>query len=85
MKNILATISICGFIIVSILVLLAYKFGQDWAKAMMDTVVPMVIQSWIINFTTVINYHYGSSSGSDRKTDILANQSGIVELTNEVK
>jgi len=85
MKNILATISICGFIIVSILVLLAYKFGQDWAKAMMDTVVPMVIQSWIINFTTVINYHYGSSSVSDRKTDILANQSGIVELTNEVK
>jgi len=85
MKNILATISVSGFIIVSVLVLLAYKFGQEWAKAMMDTVVPMVIQSWIINFTTIVNYHYGSSSGSDRKTDILAKQSDIVELTNEIK
>lgn len=85
MKNFLAVLSIAGFILVSVLVLLAFKFGQEWAKAMMDTIVPMVIQTWVINFTTVINYHYGSSAGSQRKTDIIAKQNDIVNLTDEIK
>lgn len=85
MKDIIAVISIVGYIIVSVLAFLAAKFGIDWAKAMMDTILPMVVQCWIINFTTVMNYHYGTSSGSQRKTDIIAEQkSEIVELTKQV-
>jgi hypothetical protein len=84
MKDVLAIISLVGFVVVSILVLLAAKFGTEWAKAMMDTVLPMVIQCWIINFTTMMNYHYGTSAGSERKTEIMAEQAKI-ELTKPVQ
>ena len=73
MKDILAAISVCGFIIVSILAFLAAKFGVEWASQMMDTILPMIVQCWIINFTTIMNFHYGTSSGSQRKTDIIGN------------
>jgi hypothetical protein len=97
MRDILAVLSIAGFIAVSILCLLAAKFGQEWASKMMDTIVPMVVQCWIINFTTLFQFHYGTSSGSQRKTDELAriikeimvvkesNGEGIIQLTDEVK
>lgn len=62
MKDLLALLSVLGFVVVSVLTLIAAKFGTDWAKSMMDTILPMVIQCWIINFTTLINYHYGSSA-----------------------
>lgn len=71
MKDVLAIISITGFIIVSVLAFLAAKFGIDWAKAMMDTVLPMIVQCWIINFTTVVNFHYGSSSSSQAKSELI--------------
>lgn len=85
MKDILAIISILGFIIVSVLAFLAAKFGVEWAKAMMDTVLPMIVQCWIINFTTVMNFHYGTSAGSQRKTDIIAQMEKPIDLTNVVK
>ena len=85
MKDILAILSIAGFIVVSTLAFLAAKFGQEWATRMMDTILPMVVQTWVINFTTVVNYHYGSSAGSQRKTDIIAKQEAVIDLTNEAK
>jgi triacylglycerol esterase/lipase EstA (alpha/beta hydrolase family) len=82
MKELLAIISLIGFVVVSILVLLAAKFGTEWAKSMMDTILPMVIQCWIINFTTMMNYHYGTSAGSERKTDIIARQTEeVIQMT----
>lgn len=85
MKDILAIISILGFVLVSVLAFLAAKFSVEWARSMMDTILPMVVQTWVINFTTVINYHYGSSAGSQRKTDILAKTEPIIELNDEIK
>jgi hypothetical protein len=84
MKDILGIISIVGFILVSVLAFLAAKFGVEWAKAMMDTVLPMLVQCWIINFTTLMNYHYGTSAGSQRKTELLAKAEPIIELKDEV-
>ena len=86
MKTILDIISILGFVLVSVLCLIAIKFGNEWAMKMMDTVVPMVITCWITNFTTIVNFHYGSSAGSERKTDIIAKQqTDIIDLTRPVQ
>ena len=85
MKDLLAAISVCGFIVVSVLAFLAAKFGVEWAKAMMDTILPMVVQTWVINFTTIVNYHYGSSAGSSKKTDLLAKADPIIDLLHESK
>jgi hypothetical protein len=67
MKDILGVICVVGNITVSILVLLAAKFGGEWAQKMMDTMVPMVVQSWMLNFAVIINHKYGSSQGSADK------------------
>jgi hypothetical protein len=89
MKDILAIISIIGFIIISVLAFLAGKYGVEWARQMMDTILPMIVQCWIINFTTVMNYHYGTSSGSQLKTRLLAQSRPVgddcIELKDEVK
>lgn len=88
MKIILDLVSIAGFIIVSILCLLAVKFGNEWASKMMDTVLPMVITCWITNFTTVINYHYGSSASSQTKTNMISrmiDKTEPIDLINEIK
>ena len=82
MKEMLSVMSIVGFIVISVLVLIAAKFGGEWAKGMLDTIVPIVIQTWIINITTMFNYYYGSSAGSQRKTDIIATQ---VEMTKPIQ
>jgi len=73
MKTLLDIISILGFIVVSILCLIAVKFGSDWAMKMMDTIIPMVITCWITNFTTIVNYHYGTSASSQRKSETISN------------
>jgi hypothetical protein len=89
MKTILDLISILGFIVISILCLMAAKFGSEWATKMMDTVIPMVITCWITNFTTVINYRYGTSESSQRKTMLISKMidkaDPVIDLKNEVK
>jgi hypothetical protein len=86
MKDALGVVCVIGNIIVSILVLLAAKFGGEWAQKMMDTMVPMVVQSWLMNFAVIIQYRYGSSAGSQKKTEIIASQkSDIIELTKPVQ
>ena len=87
-QAIITIISIAGFIGVSILCLLAARFGQEWATKMMDTIVPMVIQCWIINFTTAINYWCGSSHQQQQQTDTMQTMARKldlpIELTDEV-
>lgn len=90
MKELLSIISIVGFIAISVLCLLAAKFGNEWATKMMDTILPMVIQCWIINFTALFQFHFGTSAGSQRKTDIMSRmmtpkKDDCVELTDELK
>lgn len=87
MKAILDIVSIIGFILVSVLCLVAVKFGDEWAIKMMDTVVPMVITCWITNFTTIVNYHYGTSAGSQYKSHLIAKMINDkpIDLVDEVK
>lgn len=70
---ILASISITGFIVITILAFLAAKFGTEWAKAMMDTILPLIVGCWITNFTTVMNYFFGTSSSSVEKSNTISN------------
>lgn len=67
LKNALAVISVAGFILISVLCLVAAQFGEEWSQKMMDTILPMVIQCWILNFTVIIQHKYGSSAGSEEK------------------
>ena len=87
MKTLLDLVSIVGFILVSVLCLIAVKFGSEWAMKMMDTVVPMVITCWITNFTTIVNYHYGTSASSELKTKIIgrALSDKPIDLVDEIK
>ena len=79
MKDLLAVISVIGFVIVSILAFIAAKYGEIWATKMMDTILPMIVQAWILNFAVIIQYHYGSSAGSMRKTDMIVKDKEKVE------
>jgi hypothetical protein len=83
-SKLLSIVSVVGFVIISILSLLAGKFGVEWAKSMMDTILPMIIQCWIINFTTMMNYYFGSSVQSPPSPTRPAD-SDAINLVNEVK
>jgi hypothetical protein len=89
MKIVVDIICILGFVLVSVLCLVAMKFGNEWAMKMMDTIVPMVIMCWITNFTTIINYHKGTSASSQRKSDLISKMvtgdDRPVDLLDEVK
>ena len=92
-QTLLGIINMIGFVVITILAMLAVKFGEEWAKAMMSNVLPLLIGCWIVNVTTLINYVYGTSQSSQRKSDIIhkmTTQAGqqadqITELTNEAK
>lgn len=81
-SKLLSIISVLGFIAVSILCLIAAKFGTEWAKSMMDTILPMIIQCWIINFTTMMNYYFGSSAQSPPPPIV---ETDAINLVNEAK
>ena len=85
MKDLLAAISVIGFIIVSVLAFIAAKWGETWAMKMMDTILPMIVQAWILNFAVIIQYHYGSSAGSMRKTNMITKRDDVIELTKPVQ
>jgi hypothetical protein len=92
-QTILATINVLGFIIITVLAMLAVKFGNEWASAMMTNILPLLIGCWITNVTTILNYVFGTSQSSQRKSDLISKmttQAGdqdrqIIELTNEAK
>ncbi len=87
LKDILGLISLLGFIAISILCMVSAKFGSEWATKMMDTILPQVIQCWIINLTVIIQYHYGTSASGQRKNETIARlaEGKPIALTDEVK
>lgn len=72
--DLLATLITVGFTLISILAFLAAKYGgvdSSWSRSMMDTILPMIVQAWILNFTVIIQHRYGSSQGSANKDDLI--------------
>jgi len=61
-QNILAAIVIFGFAIIT-----AIAFLSDLMKDLRGE----IAMAWIVNFTTVIGYKFGSSQGSSEKTKLL--------------
>lgn len=64
---ILAAIIQAGFIGLTALFFLA----PDAIPVAAEKPLTMVIGAWIVNFTTVVNWLFGSSKGSSDKTAIL--------------
>ena len=72
--DILSTIITIGFTLMSTLAFVALKFSGDnsaISKAMMDTIVPMIVQAWVLNFTVIVQHKYGSSQGSNDKDAMI--------------
>lgn len=72
--------------------MLSIKFGNEWAMQMMQNILPLLIGCWISNFTTVINYVFGTSAGSAAKSQLISKMAGqnaapqdIINLTDPVK
>lgn len=91
-QTILASINVIGFVLITVLAMLAVKFGNEWASQMMTNILPLLIGCWITNVTTVINYVFGTSAGSAAKSQLIskmasqnANQQDIINLTEPVK
>jgi hypothetical protein len=71
-QAILAAINVAGFILITVLAMMAIKWGNEWAAAMMQNILPLLIGCWISNFTTVINYVFGTSAGSAAKSAVIS-------------
>lgn len=91
-QTILASINVIGFVLITVLAMLAVKFGNEWASQMMTNILPLLIGCWITNVTTVINYVFGTSAGSAAKSQLIskmasqnATQQDIINLTEPVK
>lgn len=72
--DILSTIITTGFTAISISAFVALRFSGDnsaISKAMMDTIVPMIVQAWVLNFTVIVQHKYGSSQGSNDKDAMI--------------
>jgi hypothetical protein len=77
-QAVLAGINVGGFILITVLAFLSVKFGTDWAKSMMENVLPLLVGCWIVNVTTIINYVFGSSQSGQTNRNTL---NKIVEKT----
>ena len=70
-QTILAIINVTGFIVITILAMLSVKYGSEWGMEMLKNILPLLIGCWISNVTTVINYIFGTSASSQRKSEII--------------
>ena len=70
-QTVLAIINVTGFIVITILAMLSVKYGSEWGMEMLKNILPLLIGCWISNVTTVINYIFGTSASSQRKSEIL--------------
>ena len=87
-QSLLAAINVIGFIVITALAMLSIKFGNEWAMQMMQNILPLLIGCWISNFTTVINYVFGTSAGSAAKSKViekLTKSEPVIELTDRVQ
>ena len=65
---VLAAVITIGFIIITIL-----AFTQQNDNIMGEVykgILQMLAGAWIVNFTTMVNYHFGSTKGSAEKTEM---------------
>jgi hypothetical protein len=72
--DILSTVITLGFTLISTSAFVALKFSgldSSISKAMMDTIVPMIVQAWVLNFTVIVQHKYGSSQGSADKDAMI--------------
>jgi hypothetical protein len=78
-------------VVITVLAMLAVKFGNEWASQMMTNILPLLIGCWITNVTTVINYVFGTSAGSAAKSQLISKMvntnasQDIMDLTQPVK
>ena len=73
---ILAGVITSGFIVITIL---AFSFqSSSVVGEAYRGILQALAGAWIVNFTTMVNYHYGSTRGSAEKT-IMQN-----EITNKI-
>ena len=90
-QTVLASINVIGFVVITVLAMLAVKFGNEWASQMMTNILPLLIGCWITNVTTVINYVFGTSAGSAAKSQLISKMvntnasQDIMDLTQPVK
>jgi hypothetical protein len=70
-QSILAGINVAGFILITVIAFMAVKFGNDWSKAMMENILPLLVGCWIVNVTTIINYVFGSSQSGQTNRNTL--------------
>jgi hypothetical protein len=70
-QSILAAINVAGFILITVIAFMAVKFGNEWSKAMMENILPLLVGCWIVNVTTIINFVFGSSQGGQTNRETI--------------
>lgn len=75
---ILAAIVTFGFILVSILVVLT-AYGNNEIPESLEKFWLMIFTAWTVNFTTIINWNFGSSKSSADKTALLSNKPDAIQ------
>lgn len=91
-QTILGVIGVAGFVVITALAFLAAKFGVDWAKNVAENILPLLVGCWITNFTTIVNYYFGSSQQQQTHSEAVSEAltralkpEEPLNLTNEVK
>ena len=69
-QTILATVIVVGFILLTITMAFFRSEIPEWVRDNFG----LVVGAWIVNFTTIVNWLFGSSKGSADKTRIIAGQ-----------
>ena len=70
-QTIIGSIIAAGFVFLSLFIV--YLFYTGGTEALKDHLCS-IIMAWVVNFTTLVNYHYGSSKGSSDKNVALFNK-----------
>jgi hypothetical protein len=70
-QTVICAINTLGFIAISVLLVLAVRYGQTWAQDIAKDNIGLLIGCWITNFTTIVNFTVGSSLSGQRKTESM--------------
>jgi CBS domain containing-hemolysin-like protein len=65
----LSVVLTAGFILIT----LSFFFIPEKIPERLDKPFMMVIGAWVVQMTTLVNYHFGSSQGSADKNKLLMN------------
>ena len=70
-QTILAIVIVIGFILLTITTVFFRSEIPEWVRDNFS----LIVGAWIVNFTTIVNWLFGSSKGSADKTEIIARHS----------